>query len=187
VVIDLKIEEFKPEFAGKMNFYLSAVDDKLRHPDDIPSIGLILCKDKNGIVVEYALRDTGKPMGVAQYRLTESLPEQMQAELPTNDEILRELPRFNLVSMRIRLERALQTIAEKRGLSTKLVGIAALTRALTSANALSTEVVADLRAVSAVLNSAVHGQEIKAEETQSALELGNSLLSRLESSDSPAE
>lgn len=186
VVIDLKIEEFKPEFAGKMNFYLSAVDDKLRHPDDIPSIGLILCKDKSGIVVEYALRDTGKPMGVAQYRLTESLPEQMQAELPTNDEILRELPRFNLVSMRIRLESALQTIAEKRGLSTRLVGIAALTRALTSANALSTEAVADLRAVSAVLNSAVHGQEIKAEETQSALELGNSLLSRLESSDSPA-
>lgn len=61
-MIDLKIEEFKPEFAGKMNFYLSAVDDLLRHADDAPSIGLILCKDKNRIVVEYALRDTGKPM-----------------------------------------------------------------------------------------------------------------------------
>ena len=180
VVIDLKIEEFKPEFAGKMNFYLSAVDDKLRHPDDIPSIGLILCKDKNGIVVEYALRDTGKPMGIAQYRLTESLPEQMQAELPTNDEILRELPRFNLVSMRIRLEQALQAIADKRGLSAKLVGIGSLTGALAEAKALSIEVVADLRTVSAVLNSAVHGKQIKPEEAQAALQLGNSLLSRLE-------
>jgi predicted nuclease of restriction endonuclease-like (RecB) superfamily len=183
VVIDLKIEEFRPEFAGKMNFYLSAVDDFLRHADDAPSIGLILCKEKNRIVVEYALRDTGKPVGVAQYRLTESLPKRLQSELPTSHDLAGELPRFNLVTMRIRLERALQTIAEKRGLSTKLVGIAALTRALTSANALSTEVVADLRSVSAVLNSAVHGQNIKAEETQSALELGNSLLSRLEGSD----
>jgi len=183
VVIDLKIEEFRPEFAGKTNFYLSAVDDLLRHVDDTPSIGLILCKEKNRIVVEYALRDTGKPVGVAQYRLTESLPKRLQSELPTSHDLAGELPRFNLVTMRIRLERALQTIAEKRGLSTKLVGIAALTRALTSANALSTEVVADLRTVSAVLNSAVHGQNIKAEETQSALELGNSLLSRLEGSD----
>ena len=64
VVIDLKIEEFKLEFAGKMNFYLSAVDDLLHHADDAPSIDLILCKDKNRIVVEYALRDTGKPLGV---------------------------------------------------------------------------------------------------------------------------
>jgi predicted nuclease of restriction endonuclease-like (RecB) superfamily len=183
VVIDLKIEEFRPEFAGKMNFYLSAVDDLLRHVDDTPSIGLILCKEKNRIVVEYALRDTGKPVGVAQYRLTESLPKRLQSELPTSHDLAGELPRFNLVNMRIRLERALQTIAEKRGLSTKLVGIAALTRALTSTNALSTEVVADLRTVSAVLNSAVHGQNIEAEETQSALELGNSLLSRLEGSD----
>jgi hypothetical protein len=180
VVIDLKIEEFKPEFAGKMNFYLSAVDDQLRHKDDIPSIGLILCKDKNGIVVEYALRDAGKPMGVAKYRLTESLPERMQAELPTSDELLRELPRFNLVSMRIRLERALQAIAEKRGLSAKLIGIGALTGALARANVLSTEVVADLQAVSIVLNSAVHGKQIRTEEAQAALQLGNSLLSRLE-------
>lgn len=72
---------------------------------------------------------------------------------------------------------------EKRGLSTKLVGIAALTRALASANALSTEVVADLRTISAVLNAAVHGQDFKAEEAQSALDLGNSLLSRLEGRD----
>jgi hypothetical protein len=122
-------------------------------------------------------------MGVAQYRLTESLPERLQSELPTSHDLAGELPRFNLVTMRFRVERALQTIAEKRGLSTKLVGIAALTRALASANALSTEVVADLRTISAVLNSAVHGQDFKAEEAQSALDLGNSLLSRLEGRD----
>jgi predicted nuclease of restriction endonuclease-like (RecB) superfamily len=65
VIIELKIEEFKPEFAGKMNFYLSALDDQLRHPDDKPSIGIILCKGRNKVVVEYALRDVSKPMGVA--------------------------------------------------------------------------------------------------------------------------
>jgi predicted nuclease of restriction endonuclease-like (RecB) superfamily len=179
VVIDLKIEEFRPESAGKMNFYLSAMDDR-RHADDAPSIGLILCKEKNRIVVEYALRDTGKPMGVAQYRLVESLPKRLQSELPTNDELAREMPRFNLVTMRIRLEQALHAIATKRGLKRKMVGIGELTTALTSAKALSAEIVADLRTVSVVLNSAVHGQEIKVEEARAALQLGNSLLARLE-------
>jgi hypothetical protein len=70
VVLELKIEEFKPEFAGKMNFYLSAVDDQLRHETDGPSIGIILCKGKNAVVVEYALRNSAKPMGVAEYRLS---------------------------------------------------------------------------------------------------------------------
>jgi predicted nuclease of restriction endonuclease-like (RecB) superfamily len=182
VVIDLKIEEFRPEFAGKMNFYLSAMDDR-RHANDAPSIGLILCKEKNRIVVEYALRDTGKPMGVAQYRLVESLPKRLQSELPTNDELAREMPRFNLVTMRIRLEQALQAVATKRGLKRKAVGIGELTTALTGANALSAEIAADLRTVSVVLNSAVHGKKIEAEEAQAALQLGNSLLTRLENND----
>lgn len=179
VVIDLKIEEFMPEFAGKMNFYLSAMDDR-RHANDAPSIGLILCKEKNRIVVEYALRDTGKPMGVAQYRLVESLPKRLQSELPTNEELAREMLRFNLVTMRIRLEQALQAVARKRGLKRKLIGIGELTTALTGANALSAGMAADLRTVSLVLNSAVHGQEIKADEARTALQLGNSLLARLE-------
>jgi predicted nuclease of restriction endonuclease-like (RecB) superfamily len=101
VVIDLKIEEFKPEFAGKMNFYLSAVDDQLRHPDDGPSIGIILCKSRNELIVEYALRDTAKPMGVSQYRLSTALPEQFQNELPTLEEFARELPYLSLVAVRI--------------------------------------------------------------------------------------
>jgi predicted nuclease of restriction endonuclease-like (RecB) superfamily len=91
VVIDLKISEFQPEFAGKMNFYLSAVDDTLRHPDDQPSIGIILCKTKNRVIVEYALRGTQKPIGVSTYQLTESLPKQLKGSLPTVEELEAEL------------------------------------------------------------------------------------------------
>jgi predicted nuclease of restriction endonuclease-like (RecB) superfamily len=91
VVIDLKISEFQPEFAGKMNFYLSAVDDLLRHQNDQPSIGIILCKTKNKVIVEYALRDANKPMGVSTYQLTESLPKQLKGSLPTVEELEAEL------------------------------------------------------------------------------------------------
>jgi len=91
VVIDLKVGEFKPEYAGKMNFYLSAVDELLRHPEDRPSIGLILCKSQNRLVAEYALRDLSKPMGVATYRLTEALPADLQENLPSIEEIKKEL------------------------------------------------------------------------------------------------
>ena len=84
VVIELKATAFQPEYAGKMNFYLSAVDDLLRHSQDQPSIGIILCKSKNGIVAEYALRDLAKPVGVASYitRLVESLPALLADEPP---------------------------------------------------------------------------------------------------------
>lgn len=91
VVIDLKMGPFRPEYAGKMNFYLSAVDDMLRHPGDKPSIGLILCKAKSGIVAEYALRDIGKPLGVSEFRHLEKLPEQLKGTLPTIEEIEAEL------------------------------------------------------------------------------------------------
>jgi predicted nuclease of restriction endonuclease-like (RecB) superfamily len=91
VVIDLKMTPFKPEYAGKMNFYLSAADDMLRNPDDKPSIGLILCKGKSGIVAEYALRDIGKPLGIAEFRHLEKLPEQLKGTLPTIEEIEAEL------------------------------------------------------------------------------------------------
>lgn len=91
VVIDLKMEPFKPEFAGKMNFYLSAVDDRLRHPDDQPSIGLILCKERDRLIVEYALRDTRKPIGVSAYRLTERLPARLKGNLPTVAQLEAEL------------------------------------------------------------------------------------------------
>jgi predicted nuclease of restriction endonuclease-like (RecB) superfamily len=96
VVIDLKVEEFKPEFAGKMNFYLSAVDDCLRHPDDQSSIGIILCKARNRVTVEYALRDARKPIGVSEYRLTEVLPHELKSSLPTIEQLQEELKRVEV-------------------------------------------------------------------------------------------
>lgn len=91
VVIDLKTGEFKPEYAGKMNFYLSVADDQLRHAADEPSIGLILCQDRNHIVAEYALRGVSKPIGVSEYELTRALPPRLQSALPTVEEIEAEL------------------------------------------------------------------------------------------------
>jgi predicted nuclease of restriction endonuclease-like (RecB) superfamily len=93
VVIELKASPFRPEFAGKMNFYLSAVDAQLRHAEDQPSIGLLLCTAKNHLVVEYALRDLKKPIGVAEWetRLVGSLPEELKGNLPTVEELEAEL------------------------------------------------------------------------------------------------
>jgi len=94
-VIDLKATEFQPEHAGKMNFYLSAVDDLLRHPADQPSIGVILCKSENKVVAEYALRDMSKPIGVSVYQLLEALPENLQGQLPTVEALEAELNGYN--------------------------------------------------------------------------------------------
>jgi predicted nuclease of restriction endonuclease-like (RecB) superfamily len=93
VVVDLKARRFMPEDAGKMNFYLSAVDDQLRHPDDKPTIGLLLCREKDGLSVEYALRDLKKPVGVAAWktRFVESLPKDLRDQLPSVAEIEAEL------------------------------------------------------------------------------------------------
>lgn len=91
VVIELKANDFKPEYAGKMNFYLSAVDDLLRHPGDEPTIGLILCKNKKQLIVEYALRDSNKPIGVSEYLLTEILPSELEGSLPTVEQLEAEL------------------------------------------------------------------------------------------------
>jgi len=92
VVIELKAGEFKPEYAGKLNFYLSAVDDIMKHPDDKPSIGLILCKAKDRVIAEYALRDIRKPIGIANWRtrLIASLPKELKGQLPTIKEIEKE-------------------------------------------------------------------------------------------------
>jgi predicted nuclease of restriction endonuclease-like (RecB) superfamily len=91
VVIDLKMGPFKPEYGGKMNFYLSAVDDLLRHPDDQPSIGLVLCKTKNRIVAEYSLRNMTAPMSISAFQHLEKLPEQLKGTLPTIEELEAEL------------------------------------------------------------------------------------------------
>ncbi|MBL8211811.1 MAG: DUF1016 family protein [Bryobacterales bacterium] len=91
VIIDLKAGPFKPEYAGKMNFYLAAVDDMLKHPSDNASIGLILCKSKKELVVEYSLRNTAAPMGIAAFRHLEQLPADLKGSLPSIEQIEAEL------------------------------------------------------------------------------------------------
>jgi len=91
IVIDLKKGKFKPEYAGKMNFYCSVVDDLIRHKTDNPTIGLILCQDKNKIMAEYALRGINKPIGVSGYDLTRAVPAKLKSSLPSIEEIENEL------------------------------------------------------------------------------------------------
>ncbi len=93
VVIELKAGHFDPAFVGQLNLYLSAADDLLRHPDDQPTIGLLLCRSKNKVVVEYALRHLKRPIGVAQWetKIVKSLPKELKGSLPTVEEIEKEL------------------------------------------------------------------------------------------------
>lgn len=91
VVVELKATKFKPEHLGQLGFYLAVVDGELKAESDAPTIGLLLCKSKNEIVAEYALRDNSRPLGIAEYQLVESLPEQLQTSLPTIEQIEREL------------------------------------------------------------------------------------------------
>jgi predicted nuclease of restriction endonuclease-like (RecB) superfamily len=97
LVVDLKARDFTPEAAGKMNFYLSAVDDRFRHASDQPSIGLILCREKNRVIAEYALRDIQKPVGVSGYvtRLVETLPAPLKDAIPSVAELERGLTDFS--------------------------------------------------------------------------------------------
>jgi len=87
IAIDLKISDFKPEFAGKMQFYLTALDETMKLPEENPSIGIIVCKSKNRTRVEYTLKATNKPIGIATYSFYENLPEEMRNLLPSPDEI----------------------------------------------------------------------------------------------------
>jgi predicted nuclease of restriction endonuclease-like (RecB) superfamily len=91
VAVELKVGEFEPEFVGKMQFYLAALDDTVREAGENPSIGIILCKEKRRTIVEYALRDARKPIGVATYRLVKRLPKELQGQLPSPAEIARLL------------------------------------------------------------------------------------------------
>jgi hypothetical protein len=93
VIIELKIDEFIPEYAGKLQFYLSALDDLVRHPNDNPSVGLLLCKEANKIVAEYALRDTNKPIGVSKYHIGDKLPNE-----------LKDLPELKLIQEKLNKE-----------------------------------------------------------------------------------
>jgi predicted nuclease of restriction endonuclease-like (RecB) superfamily len=94
VVIDLKVTPFEPEHAGKMNFYLSAVDDLLKTEADQASIGIVLCKSKGAVEVEYALRGISKPIGVSEFVLTEALPDELRSNIPTVEEFEQEINRL---------------------------------------------------------------------------------------------
>ena len=88
VVIELKVGEFKPEYAGKLSFYLTAIDEQVKETNDNPTIGLLLCRSKNNVIAEYTLRDMNKPMGVSEYRIKDYLPENLQNELPSIEELI---------------------------------------------------------------------------------------------------
>ena len=91
VVIELKTGDFKPGYAGQLNFYLSAVDGILKKEQDNPSIGLLLCKSKNNVVAEYSLKDISKPIGVSEYKITSSLPDNLEMQLPSVEDIQKRI------------------------------------------------------------------------------------------------
>jgi hypothetical protein len=91
VAIELKRGAFKPEYLGKLNFYLSAVDGILKKEQDNPSIGLLLCKSKNNVVAEYSLKDISKPIGVSEYKITSSLPDDLEKQLPSVEDIQKRI------------------------------------------------------------------------------------------------
>jgi predicted nuclease of restriction endonuclease-like (RecB) superfamily len=179
VVIELKIEDFKPEFAGKMNFYLSAVDDQMRHPDDQLTIGIILCKGRNEVIVEYALRDTSKPMGVAQYRLSPALPPQLQQDLPTVEEFAREFPLMSVVKLRIEIERALRDYAAAKGFApTRPAAVGHMLQDLERRGLAPPSTRAFMEALR-VMNEASHGVEVDPDAAKHAVSIGTLFLAEL--------
>ena len=94
-MVELKTGDFKPEYVGQLNFYLSAVDGILKKDNDNPSIGLLLCKNKNNLVAEYALKDMSKPIGISEYKITNNLPEELEKQLPSVEDIQSRITRNN--------------------------------------------------------------------------------------------
>ena len=168
-----------------MNFYLSATDDLLRHDNDAPSIGIIMCKGRNEVVVEYALRDTAKPMGVTQYRLTHALSDQLREELPTSEDLAREFPMMSLVSLRIEIERQLNDLAGELPAADlpriRRGGLRQVAELLAEAGVIPPDLLAQLARVSQILNAAAHPTTIASDEASAALAEGSILLERLKS------
>jgi predicted nuclease of restriction endonuclease-like (RecB) superfamily len=178
VVVELKIEDFKPEFAGKMNFYLSAVDDQLRHETDGPSIGIILCESKNSVVVEYALRDSLRPMGVAEYRLSPSIPKQLQTELPTAEEFARDFPIMSLMRIRLEVERELRAQLLLKGRETRAFGILHMLRELEQFGQMP-ETSREFATALHAMNEAAHGLDVDPELAERAVQIGQNFLDEL--------
>lgn len=91
VVIELKTTEFRPEYSGQINFYVNVIDDQLRHPDDQPTIGIVLCRSRKQSIVHYALRGMSQPIGVSTYELGTALPEAVQQSLPSVEQLQMEI------------------------------------------------------------------------------------------------
>jgi predicted nuclease of restriction endonuclease-like (RecB) superfamily len=178
VVIDLEVDDFKPEYAGKMNFYLSAVDDRLRHPADAPTIGLILCKGRNEVIVEYALRDSAKPLGVAAYRVSSELPKQLEADLPTQTDLAREYPLMALVKLRIDIERMLRQLTQQHGAPNGPPAIRSMLERLAQVRGLPQSAAAFGETLR-ILNAATHGVDVSADAAAAALDAGTRLLDEL--------
>jgi predicted nuclease of restriction endonuclease-like (RecB) superfamily len=184
VVIDLKVDEFRPEYAGKMNFYLSAIDDLLRHHDDAPTIGLILCQGKNEVMVEYTLRDSNKPLGVAAYHTASQLPQQLQTELPTPEDLAREFPLMALVKLRLDIERTLRELTRRHGLTDGAPSIGAMLERLAQMEGFPRAAV-DLGETLRFLNAAAHGAEIAPDDAATAQETGTRILGELKKLSGP--
>jgi hypothetical protein len=162
-----------------MNFYLSAVDDQLRHPTDQPSIGIILCKGRNEVIVEYTLRDTSKPMGVAQYRLSPALPDQLKRDLPTIEDLAREFPAMSVVKLRIEIERTLRDFSAARGFpSNRPMGIGMVLRDLKQRGAAPPSTDRFLEALR-VMNEAAHGFDVDPAAAKQAVSIGTEFLAEL--------
>lgn len=181
VVVELKIEEFKPEFAGKMNFYLSAVDSQLRHESDAPSIGIILCQGKNEVVVEYALRDSAKPMGVAEYRVSQALPEPLRGELPSLAELAREFPLMSLVKLRIEIEREVRARLDPLSDEIPLALGRALSELARQGRAPAGS--DDFRTALQTMNEAAHGIEVSQDRADEAVAAATRFLVALRARD----
>jgi len=176
VIIDLKIEEFKPEFAGKMNFYLSAVDDQLRHTADAPSIGIILCKKRNEVIVEYALRESNRPMGVAAYKLSSALPDKLRNDLPTLEEFAKDFPAFFLVRLRIEIERSVRLLLAQSSIDKAAPqNLGESIRLLQRGNhaPASTQ---SLLEVLKHMNAAAHGVDVDPGDAEEAIRIGKQFL-----------
>jgi predicted nuclease of restriction endonuclease-like (RecB) superfamily len=112
IVIELKIDEFKPEYKGKMDLYLNLADDQLKQHDDEKSIGIILCKTKDGLVAEYALRDSTNPIGIAEYKINEILPDNIRGELPSVEELEAQMEK-EYEELKSPVEKRLDALKEK--------------------------------------------------------------------------
>lgn len=180
VVIELKVEDFRPEFAGKMNFYLSAVDDQLRHGSDNPSIGIILCSGRNEVIVEYALRDITTPMGVSRYTLSTTLPSGLQSELPTVEDLSADIPALSLVKLRMRIEREVREVmAQSTTMAVSTGSMGALLRELDSSGKAPPSTQQFLEALS-TMNDVIHGAESNQDSIKQAIDLGKISLSELD-------